>query len=147
MRALGLDIGGARVGVAVSDPSGRIASPIAVLEARDPARFLRELGRLVEDYEIERLVLGLPLTLAGDEGPQAAEVREQGERLGATLGVPVEYHDERHSSAEARRAMQEAGVSEREQRGSLDKVAAAIVLQGWLDARWARASVEDRDER
>lgn len=135
MRALGLDIGEARIGVAVSDPSGRIASPIAVVDARNPSRAVRELAELVEDYEIERLVVGLPLTLAGEEGPQAVEVRGTADRLATELGVPVSYQDERNSSAEARRSMREAGMSDKEQRGSLDKVAAAIVLQGWLDAR------------
>lgn len=135
MRALGLDIGEARVGVAVSDPSGRVASPVTVLDARALMRDPAPLQQLVEDYEVESLVVGLPLTLAGDEGHQALEVREVAERLAEVLGVPLEYHDERNSSAEAKRAMREAGMSEREQRGSLDKIAAAIVLQGWLDAR------------
>lgn len=135
MRVLGLDIGAARVGVAVSDPAGAVASPVTVLDARALARDVRPLARIVEDYEAEALVVGLPVTLAGDEGPQAAEVRAVAERFGVALGLPVEYHDERLSSAEARRLMREAGMSEREQRGSVDKVAAAIVLQGWLDAR------------
>ncbi len=103
MRALGLDIGATRVGVAISDPSGRVASPIAVLDAREVARDPHELIQLAEDYEIESLVVGLPLTLSGDEGPQAAEVRDVAERLAAALGVPVEYQDERLSSAEAKR--------------------------------------------
>jgi putative Holliday junction resolvase len=135
VRVLGLDIGAARVGVAVSDPAGAVASPVAVLDARVLARDVRLLARIVEDYEAEALVVGLPVTLAGDEGPQAADVCAVAERLGVALGLPVEYHDERLSSAEARRLMREAGMSEREQRGSVDKVAAAIVLQGWLDAR------------
>ena len=148
MRALGLDIGSVRIGVAVSDPDGRIASPVAVLDARDMPRAMRVLREYVEDYEIERLVVGLPLTLGGEEGPQAVEVRTTGELLSRELDVPLEYHDERHSSTEARRSMREAGLSEREQRGSLDKVAAAIVLQGWLDARRVAAlgGMDDRRE-
>lgn len=142
VRALGLDIGAVRIGVAVSDPSGRIASPIAVLDAKRIAADPTPLVHLVEDYEIEQLVVGLPLTLAGEEGPQAAEVRSVIERLAPQLGVPVAYHDERNSSAEARKSMHAAGMSDKDQRGSLDKVAAAIVLQGWLDTRRARA-VED----
>ncbi len=139
MRALGLDIGATRIGVAISDPSGCVASPIAVLDARELARDPRALVRLAEDYEAESLVVGLPLTLAGEEGPQAAEVRGVAEQLATALGIPLEYHDERHSSTEARRSMRAAGLSDKDQRGSLDKVAAAIVLQGWLDARRARA--------
>lgn len=143
MRVLGLDIGQTRVGVAVSDPHGCVASPVTVLDARNPAHMVRLLAELVEDYEIEQLVVGLPITLAGDEGPQAAEVRRVGDDLAAHLGVPLDYHDERNSSAEAKRVMREAGVSERDQRGSLDKVAAAIVLQGWLDARRMRARKDE----
>ncbi|HSQ21894.1 MAG TPA: Holliday junction resolvase RuvX [Coriobacteriia bacterium] len=139
MRVLGLDIGGTRVGVAVSDPLGIIASPLAVLDARDLMRDPAPLARLAEDYEAECLVVGLPLTLAGDEGPQAAETRTHAERLGAKLGLAVEYHDERLSTAEARKRMREAGLSDKDQRGSLDKVAAAIVLQRWLDARRVRS--------
>ncbi len=137
MRALGLDIGSVRVGVAVSDPDGAVASAVAVLDARELARDTRSLARIVEDYEAEQLVVGLPLTLSGDEGPQAAEVRGVAGRLADALGLPVAYQDERNSSAEARRAMRAAGLSEREQRGSLDKVAAVILLQTWLDARRA----------
>lgn len=135
MRVLGLDIGSVRVGVAVSDPSGRIASPLTVLDARALAGDATPLVRLAEDYESECLVVGLPLTLSGDEGPQAAEVRTAAVRLAAAAGLPVEYADERLSSEEARRMMSASGMSEKEQRGSVDKVAAAIILQGWLDAQ------------
>ena len=132
---LGLDIGSVRVGVAVSDPSGRIASPLTVLDARALAGDATPLVRLAEDYESECLVVGLPLTLSGDEGPQAAEVRTAAVRLATAAGLPVEFADERLSSEEARRMMSASGMSEKEQRGSVDKVAAAIILQGWLDAR------------
>jgi putative Holliday junction resolvase len=143
VRALGLDIGAERIGVAVSDPGGSVAAPVTVLDARrlagDPTAFVR----LLEDYEPECLVVGIPITLAGAEGPQAAAVRTTAERLASLAGgLPIEYWDERLSSVEARRAMHEAGMSEREQRGALDKVAAAIVLQGWLDAR--RAAAQER---
>jgi putative Holliday junction resolvase len=142
MRALGLDIGSVRIGVAVSDPSGCVASPVTVLDAKALAGDLRPLLRLVEDYETECLVVGLPRTLSGDEGPQAEAVRAEAERLAAAVGLPIEYVDERLSSEEARRCMTASGMSEREQRGAVDKVAAAIILQGWLDAR--RTAVERR---
>ena len=135
MRALGLDIGSVRIGVAVSDPSGCIASPVTVLDAKALAGDLRPFLRLVEDYESECLVVGLPLTLAGEEGPQAALVRAEADRLAAAAGLPVVYADERLSSEEARRCMAASGMSEKEQRGAVDKVAAAIILQGWLDAQ------------
>lgn len=142
MRALGLDIGAERVGVAVSDPAGSVASPVTVLDARRLSGDATAFVRLLEDYEPELLVVGLPITLGGEQGPQADAVRAVAERLGRVAGVPVEYWDERLSSAEARRLMRESGMNDREQRGSVDKVAAAIVLQGWLDAR--RAAREGR---
>ena len=134
MRVLALDIGERRVGVAVSDADRRVATPLKVLDGAVLAD-VAPLRRLVEDYEIERLVVGLPLTMAGEEGPQALRVREAGERLGEILGLPVEYRDERLSSAEARRTMAASGTDSRAARGSVDMVAAAIVLQGWLDSR------------
>ena len=139
MRVLGLDIGETRVGVAVSDAEGRVATPLTVLDARSLEADATPLARLVEEYEAGMLVVGVPLTLGGDEGPQARDVRARAERLSATAGVPVAYWDERLSTAEARRAMREAGLTEREQRGALDKVAAALILQGWLDAKHGAA--------
>lgn len=135
MRVLGLDIGTVRIGVAVSDAAGCVASPLAVLDARVVAADVRPLARIVADYEIESIVVGIPLTLSGDEGPQAKTTREVAEALSVALDLPVAYVDERLSSAEAKRVMREAGLSEREQRGSVDKVAAAILLQSYLDTR------------
>ena len=135
MRVLGLDIGEKRIGVAVSDPSGSVATPLAVLDARRVLGDGRELARLVEDYEVELLVAGLPLSLDGSEGPQAVRVRRAAQRLAAFVSLPLEFADERLSSTEARRTMTEAGVTDRDKRGSVDMVAAAIFLQTYLDAR------------
>ncbi len=141
MRLLGLDIGEARIGVAVSDPGGTIASPLDVLDARQLARDIRPLKTLAEDYEVAGLVIGLPLSMDGTEGRQAASVRSAGDRLGRALGLPVTYADERLTSATASRAMGEGGVNSKKQRGRLDMVAAAIILQSYLDANRA---VEER---
>lgn len=135
MRRLALDIGERRIGVAVSDPSGRVATPLVVLDARELARDPSALRRLVEDYEAGEIVVGLPLTLAGVEGPQVATVRAMVRRLVEPLGVPVVYHDERLSSTQAERAMAEAGADARARRGSVDMVAAAVLLQSYLDSR------------
>ncbi len=113
MRLLGLDIGEARIGVAVSDPGGTIASPLDVLDARQLARDIRPLKTLAEDYEVAGLVIGLPLSMDGTEGRQAASVRSAGDRLGRALGLPVTYADERLTSATASRAMGEGGVNTR----------------------------------
>lgn len=134
MRRIGLDIGERRIGVAVSDPSGRVATPLVVLDARALARDAKPLRRLIEDYEPAEFVVGLPLTMAGEEGPQAAAVKMTVRRLIEPLGIPVIYHDERLTSAEAKRAMAAAGADSRARRGSVDMVAAAVLLQSHLDA-------------
>jgi putative Holliday junction resolvase len=134
VRAFGIDIGERRIGVAVSDPSGTVATPLVVLDARALARDAAPLRRLIEDYEPGLLVIGLPLTLAGEEGPQAASVKLTVRRLFEPLGIEVAYHDERLSSTAANRAMAEAGADEKARRGSVDMVAASLLLQSYLDA-------------
>lgn len=134
MRVLGLDIGEKRIGVAVSDPSGSVATPLAVLDARRALGDGQELARLVADYDVELLVAGLPLSLDGSEGPQALRVRSAAQRLAGLVSLPLEFADERLSSTEARRTMTDAGVTDRDKRGSIDMVAAAIFLQTYLDA-------------
>jgi len=135
MRALGLDIGEKRIGVAISDPSGSVATPLKVIATSDALGDARVLRRFVDDYEVELIVVGLPLSLDGTEGPQAARTRAVAERLVASLSVPVEYFDERLSSTQAKRAMTEAGVSDKAKRGSVDMVAASLFLQSFLDGR------------
>lgn len=134
MRVLGLDIGEKRIGVAVSDPSGTVATPLVVLDAKPVLGDGGALVRLAEDYEVELVVVGLPRSLDGSEGPQADLVRAAGDRLARFLRLPVEYYDERLSSAEARRVMTSAGVSDRDKRGSVDMIAAALFLQSYLDS-------------
>ena len=140
MRVLALDIGERRVGVAVSDPAGRIALPVKGLDA-EALRDASVVSELAEEYGADRVLVGLPLSLDGTEGPQARRVRAIGERLAQGLRIPVEYADERMSSKEARRVLSEGGVSERSQRGRVDMLAASIFLQGYLDA--AQASDKD----
>ncbi|NTW29070.1 MAG: Holliday junction resolvase RuvX [Coriobacteriia bacterium] len=133
MRVLGLDIGEKRIGVAISDPSGRVAMPLVVLDAKAVLRDGGELVHLIADYEVESVLIGLPLSLDGSENRQAEEVRRAGRRLARFLPVPLVYFDERFSSAEARRAMSTAGLSDQEQRGRVDMVAASLFLQAYLD--------------
>lgn len=103
------------------------------------------LRQIIEDYEIERIVVGLPLSLDGTEGPQARHVRHVASSLSTLVRLPVEFYDERLSSVEAGRSMREAGLSERQQRGSLDMVAAALLLQGYLDSLRRTGTDETRD--
>lgn len=135
MRIMALDIGEKRIGVAVSDPGERVASPIAVLPANEVAQKAPSFRRLLEDWEPELLLCGLPRTLSGEEGPQAKRVRAVAERISRATGLPLEFSDERLSSREAKRSLREKGMSEREMRGKIDMIAASVFLQAWLDAR------------
>jgi putative holliday junction resolvase len=135
VRVIGLDIGEVRTGVAVSDPEGRVANPITVLDTKRLLADPRPLRDLVVEGEAGAMVVGLPLTMAGEEGPQAKRTRQLGDRLADLLNIPVSYVDERLSTAEAKRVLHAAGRSEKEQRGMVDMIAAALLLQGWLDAR------------
>lgn len=135
MRVLALDIGEVRVGVAVSDPDARVSSPVCVLPAAEVLAHAVTFRRVLEDWEPELLVCGLPRTLAGEDGPQADRIREQAQRIARSCGLPLEFADERLSSAEAKRILREQGLSERAMRGKVDMVAASLFLQSWLDAR------------
>ena len=135
MRVLALDIGEVRVGIAVSDPTGRVASPVTVLPAQEVLAHAATFRRVLEDWEPELLVCGLPRTLAGEEGPQAERIRAQAEKIARSCGLPLEFEDERLSSAEAKRILKEQGLSERAMRGKVDSVAAGLFLQSWLDAK------------
>ncbi len=132
---MALDIGEKRIGVAVSDAAARVATPLAVIDTSAALADGRELVRIVADYEVELAVIGLPLSLDGTEGPQARRTRSLAAKLARYLPVPVEFADERLSSVEAERRMAEAGASSRDRRGSVDMVAAAVILQSYLDAR------------
>lgn len=135
MRILALDIGETRVGIAVSDPAERVATPVCVLPAAEVMSHAITFRRVLEDWEPELLVCGLPRTLAGEEGPQAERVRAAAEVIARACGLPLEFTDERLSSAEAKRILREQGFSERAMRGRVDMVAASLFLQSWLDAR------------
>lgn len=125
MRVLALDHGEARCGCALSDPSGTLATPLAAVERPDTRRGLAAIARLVDERDVERVVVGLPLTLAGEEGEQAARARAFAERLDARVGAPVELWDERLTTRQAQRT----GGS-----GDADSRAAAHLLESWLAA-------------
>ena len=135
MRVMALDIGEKRVGVAVSDPDERVASPICVLPAAEVRANARSFRTVVEDWEPELLLCGLPYTLSGEEGPQAARIREMASEVSQATGISIEFADERLSSAEAKRSLREKGLNEKAMRGKVDMIAASLFLQAWLDAR------------
>ena len=132
---MALDIGEKRVGVAVSDPAERVASPMCVMRAGEVLGNARPFRTLIEDWEPELLLCGLPYTLSGEEGPQAKRVRAFAEEVSKNVGIPCEFADERLSSTEAKRSLREKGYSEKDMRGKVDMIAASIFLQAWLDAR------------
>ena len=135
MRVMALDIGETRIGIAISDPGERVASPVCVLSATDVLSHTKPFKRVLEDWEPELLLCGLPRTLSGEEGPQAARIRETATRIARACDLPLEFADERLSSQEAKRSLREKGMSEREMRGKIDMIAASLFLQAWLDAR------------
>lgn len=149
MRYMALDIGKARIGIAVSDPEGRVASPLKVLPADEVLSGARSFRMLVEDWAPDALVCGLPFTLAGEEGPQAALVKERAERIAQACDLPLHFSDERLSSSEAKRFLREGGYDEKSMRGKVDMIAASIFLQSWLDSNptpTRTAAAQGRDE-
>lgn len=135
MRALALDIGEVRVGIAASDASGRIASPVKVLPFAEVMGCAKSFRRILEDYEPDVLVCGRPMTMAGEDGPQAERLMEQAHAIAAACHLPLHFADERLSSSEAKRILREEGLSEKAMRGKIDMVAASLFLQAWLDGR------------
>lgn len=131
MRVLCLDLGSKRIGVAVSDASATIATPHSVIR-RSP-QFHKELRVILDEYEVEQLVVGLPLSLDGSVGPAAKGVLAEVEVLRDTFSLPTDTYDERLSTVTAERVLHDANVDSRQQRAVVDKVAAAVILQAWLD--------------
>jgi putative Holliday junction resolvase len=139
VRALGLDLGSKRIGVAVSDRSGTIASPLTVITRGRSRRTDHErIAELVREEEAEVVVVGMPRSLSGGDGPAARAARAEVAALASVVGVPVETYDERFTTVTANRALAEGGVRGAARRNVVDKVAAAVILQSWLDARRAR---------
>jgi putative holliday junction resolvase len=129
-RVLALDHGEARCGCAISDPSGVLATPLAAIERPDTKKGLARVARLVEEQGAERVVVGLPLTLAGEEGEQAAAARAFAERLQRRVSIPVELHDERLTTRLAERTGGSADADSR---------AAAHLLESYLTRAGTRA--------
>ncbi len=138
VRVLGIDLGSRRIGVAVSDATGVLASPLTVLErSGDLAADHRALAKLVREEEAERVVVGLPLSLSGAVGPAARAALEEAAAMADVVGVPVETFDERLTTVSANRSMMEQQLKARARRRIIDKVAAAVMLQAWLESRSA----------
>ncbi len=136
MRVIGIDLGRKRIGVAVSDRTGTIASPLMVIQrSGSVGRDHQVIARLVADEEAEAVVVGLPLNMNGSAGPAAKAAAAEAKALATVVGVPVHTSDERRTTVTADQAMIEAGLNAQERRKRVDKVAAAVLLQHWLDGR------------
>jgi putative Holliday junction resolvase len=136
VRALGVDLGSKRIGIAVSDRSGTIASPLVVLQrSGSMARDHHAIAKLVEEEEAEAVVVGLPLNMNGSVGPAAKAAIAEAEALATVVSVPVHTSDERRTTVTADQAMLQAGMKAQARRKVVDKVAAAVLLQHWLDGR------------
>ncbi len=140
VRYLGIDLGRARIGLALADEVLRAARALKVIERQGDEPDLAALRVVAEEYEVRRAVVGLPLNMDGTEGASARMARSFAPRLATALGVPVDLFDERLSTFEAEGRLREQGFSAREMKGRVDAEAAAVILQGWLDGRAACAS-------
>ena len=134
IRVLGLDVGSVRVGVALSDPLGMTAQPLEVIERRKRDPFAR-VAELVAENEVQRIVVGMPLRLDGSSGPAVEAIEKFIDELRAAVSVPIETWDERLSTAQAQRSMIAGGVRRKQRKERIDKVAAALILQSFLDAQ------------
>jgi len=133
MKYLGVDWGERRVGLALSDESSTIASPFVVEKCRSDEERLQIVLRHVREQGVGTVVLGMPLSLSGEEGPTGRAVRRFGEMLAERLDIPLELWDERLTTGSAQRALIEAGLRRGRRKEVVDKVAASVMLQSFLD--------------
>lgn len=134
-RILGIDYGERRIGVAISDTTGTIATPLQTIDGTAPQQAARAIAEIARDREVERIVVGLPMRMDGSSGPSAENAKAFGERLLKAGSCPVEYWDERFSSRTAEQALIEGGARRQKRKQVIDKLAAQIILQHYLDSR------------
>ncbi|MCB1014166.1 MAG: Holliday junction resolvase RuvX [Acidimicrobiales bacterium] len=135
-RVLGIDLGQRRIGLAISDPDRRVATPDRVIaRTRDAERDRRAIAAVADEWEASLVVVGLPLSLDGSDGPAAVAARAEATRIGEVTGRPVETYDERFTTVTAERTLAEQDVRGQDRRKVVDMVAAAVLLQAWLDRR------------
>jgi putative Holliday junction resolvase len=134
-RILGLDIGDQRMGLALSDSMGILASPLIIIERTSDEQAVKAILKIVSEREVERIIVGLPLSLGGDIGHQAKKVQSFTEILQQHTTIPIEYRDERFTTATAKQLKQEAGTRKLNRRTRYDAMAAAVILQEYLDEK------------
>jgi len=141
-RRLGIDVGTVRIGVAISDPDGILATPLQTVQRDKTGRHLRKLVKLIEENDAVEVVVGLPRTLANRSGSSAQDAVELADALAARIApTPVRLADERLTTVTAQRSLRDAGVPAKNQRAMVDQVAAVGILQNWLDQR--RSALRD----
>ena len=133
-RILGLDVGSGRIGVAVSDPLGITAQGLDTIQRQNKRRDREALRALISKYNIGEIVIGLPLRLSGAEGTQSAKMRQFADELKQEFDLPVHLWDERWTSTEANRLLRETNLSIEKRGRAVDRMAAVLILQSWLEA-------------
>jgi putative holliday junction resolvase len=137
-RVLGLDVGSRRIGLAVSDPLGITAQGLETLQRRNKRADFEHLGRVIREYSVQQIVVGLPLRMSGTEGIQAEKMQGFAEELRKRFRLPVHLWDERLTSAEANRLLRETELSIEKRGKAVDRMAAILILQGWMQGRESR---------
>jgi putative Holliday junction resolvase len=137
-RVLGLDVGSRRIGIAVSDPLGITAQGLETLQRRNKREDLAALERVIREYGVREIVVGLPLRMSGAEGTQSEKMQGFAEDLRKRFRLPVHLWDERLTSAEANRLLRETELSIDKRAKAVDRMAAVLILQGWMEGRVAR---------
>ena len=136
MRALGIDLGSKRIGIAISDNNGKVATPLQVLtRSKNTKEDHKKINDLVSEWEAELVVVGMPYSLDGNKGPAAKSVEKEVEELASVISVPVDIHDERLTTVIAAQKLSLQGLDHKRQREVIDQVAASVILQSWLDNR------------
>jgi putative holliday junction resolvase len=136
-RIMGLDVGSRRIGVAVSDPLGITAQGLETLQRRNKRYDLAALEQVIRDYTVREIVVGLPLRMSGAEGTQSEKMQAFAEELRKRFRLPVHLWDERLTSAEANRLLRETELSIEKRAKAVDRMAAVLILQGWMESRGA----------
>ena len=146
-RILGLDVGSKRIGVAVSDPLGITAQGLETLQRRNKRLDFEALGELVKTWEVTEIVVGFPLRMSGEEGVQAEKMQRFAGELRERLNLPVHLWDERLTSAEANRVLRETEMSIQRRGQVVDRMAAVLILQSWMEHRAGEASRRREEAR
>lgn len=137
-RILGLDVGSRRIGMAVSDPLGITAQGLDTLQRRNKKLDFKRLGEVIAQYEVAEIVVGYPLRMSGMEGVQAEKMQAFADELRKQFKLPVHLWDERLTSAEANRVLRESEISIQKRGEAVDRMAAMLILQSWMEARALR---------